>query len=862
MGPDCKNPAGRRCQAGNYALESEIVPKMAEPASDLSPRSCPRFPRCQAVVLAFLVSAGTGLLPAAEASMGATAGLANREVAKREAQRTEAQRLVLEGGMLFDRGDYTGAMKADRAAWEMLVDSPATGTVKTAARDGYSRAAIAQARKLADDARYAEARDLLNTVLEADFDPDNPEAKRLKARLDDPDRFNPALTPQHLGNVAAVNSLLGLANGLVELGDYDGAIEKFQAVLRIDRYNSAARQGMERVEKFKTDYYATARDHTRAARMAQMDAAWEEHLPASLDVSGMFGGLTPDSGGAGRSAKDAIVTKLQTWIVPRVDLQGATLDETMDFLRIRSRDLDPKHQGISFIVRVPQEARTKPITLALAHVPLDELLRYVTQMTGTAYRVDEFAVIITSLTERTTTMVSKSWRVPPDFIANAPAGDAAPPGGAAPVDPFAATTTKGAAPTTLQSLTIRRFGAREFLEQRGVMFPEGATASYNPATNILFVRNTVENLLLIDDLVEQAAGAAPKLVEVRVRMIEVGETHLNELGFDWMVGPSNVPGSNGVFTTGGTVGSGRSSDFTNTDFPFTNPSTTPVGFNPVTAGLRSSGAILGTPSIDGLIGKAQQIASDSRSPGAFTIAGVFTDPQFQVVIRALSQKKAKDTLSSPSVITKSGQRASVVIAREFIYPTEFNPPQIPTTISRPPIQILGQVALAGAVPVTPTTPTAFSKRDVGVTLEVEPVVAANNKTIEISISPSITEFDGFINYGSDIMASQPGPIFGVRIPYTQPNPVLQPIFHSNKSTSAVTIYDGATIMLSSVVTERRQDIQDKVPIVGSLPLVGRAFQSKVTQLERKNVLMFVTVRLLDPGGNPIAPTGPTTAAAP
>ena len=81
--------------------------------------------------------------------------------------------------------------------------------------------------------------------------------------------------------------------------------------------------------------------------------------------------------------------------------------------RIRSRDLDPKHEGISFILRVPAEALSKPITLTLAQVPLDELLRYVTQMSGTAYRVDEFAVNITSLAEKTTTLTPKSWRVPP-----------------------------------------------------------------------------------------------------------------------------------------------------------------------------------------------------------------------------------------------------------------------------------------------------------------------------------------------------------------------------------------------------------------------------------------------------------------
>ena len=49
----------------------------------------------------------------------------------------------------------------------------------------------------------------------------------------------------------------------------------------------------------------------------------------------------------------------------------------------------------------------------------------------------------------------------------------------------------------------------------------------------------------------------------------------------------------------------------------------------------------------------------------FGLAGVFTNPQFQVVIRALNQKKGIDLLSAPSVTTKSGQRAIIEVIREL-----------------------------------------------------------------------------------------------------------------------------------------------------------------------------------------------------
>ena len=67
-------------------------------------------------------------------------------------------------------------------------------------------------------------------------------------------------------------------------------------------------------------------------------------------------------------------------------------------------------------------------------------------------------------------------------------------------------------------------------------------------------------------------------------------------------------------------------------------------------------------------------------PAFFGLSGVFTDPQFQVVVRALNQKKGVDLLSAPRVTTKSGQRAVIEIVREFRYPTQFDPPKIPDTV--------------------------------------------------------------------------------------------------------------------------------------------------------------------------------------
>src|SRR5207245_6463407 len=140
----------------------------------------------------------------------------------------------------------------------------------------------------------------------------------------------------------------------------------------------------------------------------------------------------------------------------------------------------------------------------------------------------------------------------------------------------------------------------------------------------------------------------------------------------------------------------------------------------VTSGNRSGGAAVSANALDALL--FPSLGSTAVAPGIFGLAGVFTNPQFQVVLRGLSQQKGVDLLSAPKVTTKSGQRAVIEIVREFRYPVTFTPPQIPTlSTTTTTTVIVGQNPVVPVV-AAPTTPQMFETRNTGVTLEVEPVV--------------------------------------------------------------------------------------------------------------------------------------------
>jgi general secretion pathway protein D len=255
------------------------------------------------------------------------------------------------------------------------------------------------------------------------------------------------------------------------------------------------------------------------------------------------------------------------------------------------------------------------------------------------------------------------------------------------------------------------------------------------------------------------------------------------------------------------------------------------------------------------------MGASAAAPGIFALAGVFTDPQFQVVIHALNQKKGVDLLSAPKVTTKSGQRAVIEIVREFRYPTQFQPPQIPQNFRGGDSLSTGLTGTGGAAvsaasfPVTPTTPTAFETRNTGVTLEVEPVVGPDGITIDLNLVPQVVEFEGFINYGSPIKTVQPTMLgMTAQSVVLTDNVINQPIFSARKVTTSVSVWDGQTVVLGGLMREDVQKTEDRTPIIGDIPLVGRLFRTNVDQHIKRNLVIFVTARLINPGGQPVNPT--------
>jgi general secretion pathway protein D len=836
-------------------------------------------------------------------------GMANREIARRYARIEDARTAMDRGDKLFSEGEYDGALGSYKTAIDSLPNAPLTRDWLDLAQLKYADCSVAVAKERAKVGDYKEARTLLEGAIVAI--PGHKAAASFLRELDDPDRWPPALTAEHVTNVSKVQAGLLLGNSSVEIGNYDAAIAQYQDVLRTDPYNSSARRGMENAERKRQAYFKTAYDHQRAKMLSQVAEAWEDKVPVQ-------GASISFDYGVGRSPGAYLSEKMNKIIFPTVQFQGATIDEAIEYLRVKSRDLDTFSdagavKGVNIILRQGEAPSNASISLDLKDVPMSEALRYVTELAQMKYKVEAHAVLVVPLSENASEQYTRSYRVPPDFLSNG-GGDAG--AGAAPAaaDPFAA---GGAAPAGGGGLIARKT-AKQILEAAGITFPEGSSASYNPANSQLVVRNTQPNLDLVEAYVESTTKSAPKMVVITSKFVEVTQKNTEELGFDWLLGAAGL--NKNVFVGGGSTGNGNGYNAAN--FPFvTNYTTTPYsaqeanpvtgalqsvqvfpaipllgaiggtipagstapfpyGGGPITSGLRSGGYAIGNGSIDNLLSTGSTTAQTSVAPGILSTAGVFSNPQFQSVLRGLSQKKGVDLMSAPSVTTKSGTRATMEVTREFIYPTEFDPPRLPQGGGG--LNIGGGGGGGGNQIATPTTPTAFEMRQTGVRLEAEPTVGADGNTIELTLSPEVVEFDGFVNYGSPIYSPSSQSVLPIQvgtsasttsvgnssyIPISQPerlitpNVINQPVFSVRKVTTGVSIWDGQTVALGGLIREDVQDIQDKVPILGDLPFIGRLFKNESEQHYKRNLMIFVTAHLIDPSGQRIKPANPSAATA-
>jgi general secretion pathway protein D len=367
---------------------------------------------------------------------------------------------------------------------------------------------------------------------------------------------------------------------------------------------------------------------------------------------------------------------------------------------------------------------------------------------------------------------------------------------------------------------------RAYFTTLGVDLSPPKNVFWNDRQGTLLVRATMQDLDIIEAAI-QALNIAPPQITIKAKFVEVSQNDSKSLGFDWYLG-NVLMNNNSIGLQGGTAPS------------YTGNSTTanPEGTFP---GSSSAGTSLGALASDSLL--TSGLRNNLNAPAIGTISGILTDPQFRVVIKALEQRDGVDLLSESSVTTLSGRQTQVKVV------------DIRTIVTGQAFGSAGNNAntTTGGIGTTVnnTSPTSSYQTEgtaLGPTLDVIPYVSADGFTVQMTIIPTITEFLGYDDPGQFVPQAQAVSSTSIGVPLTAQLPL--PHYRVRQVVCNVIVWDGQTIVLGGLISEDVTKTKDKVPFLGDLPLVGRLFRSESSQTKKRNLVIFVTPRIIDAAGNP------------
>jgi type IV pilus assembly protein PilQ len=187
---------------------------------------------------------------------------------------------------------------------------------------------------------------------------------------------------------------------------------------------------------------------------------------------------------------------------------------------------------------------------------------------------------------------------------------------------------------------------------------------------------------------------------------------------------------------------------------------------------------------------------------ARSLSAVFSASDFTVVLSALQSLNKTKIVSNPTIVTLNNAQAVINVGQER------------------PIPSYTYNAERGVYEVS-----GFQYKPIGVILKVTPQVNARGY-IKLTVEPEVSQSnrDAFFN--------------GAQIP----------IVESRKANTTVSLRDGFTMGIGGLMQQAGSNGQTKVPVLGSMPVLGRLFRSDTKNIESTNLIIFITAKTISAEG--------------
>src|SRR6266496_6227358 len=331
-----------------------------------------------------LVFACLWILSATSFAQTTSDNVAEREVQRRQAAMPQGEAALKRGKTAMKAKNYTLANQEFKTAVGSLPDSVMSGKAHDEAVDGVCKSGVILAQTRITQGDYTGAEAILSEVLSNRYNPKYASAQQLYAQLRQPGYFNREASRtvsdkadlqarQVAGEtdcsgyralpfaqrVEQVKEWLADAEGFYQSGRYDLAMKRYDQVLCLDPYNTAARKGQERIDNTKYQYGEEGYNETRGRQLWKVEGAWQQPV-RKYGVTGAAVGV-----GAGREREGtALVTKkLNSIVIPHIEFLDATSREAIDVLREQAAENDtgPEGQrGVNIVLRLVPIGQVAP----------------------------------------------------------------------------------------------------------------------------------------------------------------------------------------------------------------------------------------------------------------------------------------------------------------------------------------------------------------------------------------------------------------------------------------------------------------------------------------------------------------------
>lgn len=202
----------------------------------------------------------------------------------------------------------------------------------------------------------------------------------------------------------------------------------------------------------------------------------------------------------------------------------------------------------------------------------------------------------------------------------------------------------------------------------------------------------------------------------------------------------------------------------------------------------------------GVFPDAPNSVTTPSGAGLFTF-GTLDFTTFSAVLQMIQSDSRLKVVSNPRIVVGDRQTATILVGERY--------PILSAAISQ-----YGNV-----------TETLDHYEPIGVQLEVTPSVLGKDD-VELFVRPSTSSL------GEPVVGSSGFTVARI---------------NTRQIDTSVTAHDCQTVVLGGLITSREEDVNTQVPFLGDIPLVGKLFSHKSKTKSRVDLVIFLTVTLLDDG---------------